>query len=262
VERKWIRLKSYGWYFSRASTHDRSPIPSELKKKGVYIHVFPGNPPRIIYVGTATGQRGFHGRFLNEVSEYFSGLGFVFRVSTDEDIYDSGMRLGKGETLESYIDKTIRPGGSIRGSMNIWVPDESTPSHNFFVREDTDLWHNEGWNDFVSKEHLGVEMFGLELPESEAKMVETRLQIAIGKRFDIGFYKLCDQNWLGQQQKRKALELLANTDRLTSIAVLDCDLDALRQAGLQGEDLEPLNDPDNRGLILQSFDELKSKTRP
>lgn len=256
MRREWILLTTYGWYWKRFTRRDRSRIPPELKKIGVYIHVFPGNPSRIIYVGTAIGQNGFHGRLRNEVSEYFNKLGLVFRARVTEDIYKKGMTISPSETIERYIEATLKPMGGMRGSMTIWVPETKALSQNYFLREDENLWQDQGWKTFVEKEHLDIEIFGLELPASETQMVETRLQIAIGEQFDIGFYRVSDQNWLGRQHKRLELERMVRKDRLSSLEPLHIDVSQLRAAKLNEEDLRPLNDPENKNLILRHFDKL------
>ncbi len=53
--------------------------------KGVYLWIYEGNPKRVVYVGTGTGEDGIFRRLCIEKAELICGKHYCFKGNSDID---------------------------------------------------------------------------------------------------------------------------------------------------------------------------------
>jgi len=159
----------------------------------VYVFVYSGNPKRIIYVGTSTTQQQ---RWKDERGQLLDGLGTVFRVQENADIYDLMCYKDKGDPIE-YYKKLASASPPI-----LWVP-ITGEKINILNREDN---YDVNWKSYISDFYIKhIEIWYSSVPTKEiAEIVETLLQCRISSKHMIGYYTdkqiRKGQTWLGQPE--------------------------------------------------------------
>jgi hypothetical protein len=204
------------------------------KDRGVYLAVFKGTPHRIIEVGTALNADGFQRRFKKKKGDWEGGGSFIFKASLADDIYKF-MTLASYQTRTSYqslVDTLCALG-------HLWVP--ATPRC-------TD-WKLDHWKDTLDL----IEIYGcVTETEEDALVLESRLQIALGQLYRLGYCsrKLSGdlrQNWLGRQERRGKLR---GGEFVAPMTFEKSDLRSLRLADEIGR---VFIESRNRGLVQQYF---------
>lgn len=192
------KIRDITWTYA----FDRSEIKytEMIQKSGVYLYILKGSeriPRRIIYVGTAS-QRGFFSRWLESAKAVRQGGGTIFRVADRigddyilrEDIYD----LMKYEP-ESYYQ--------LNENKRMWLPGKKVGKYfeNHYFK-DIHFDQTQEWSNYVNKFHLKrSEIWYCEIEdEVESKILETQIQMTLGKKHALKYYKGKSQNWVGKQE--------------------------------------------------------------
>jgi hypothetical protein len=227
---------AYEWcYLGKLSKYNEFDAKCKYKK-GFYVHIFPGTPSRIIYVGTAHSD--FRQRHYTHWSLFRNAGYTIFSAEPTDDIYEKGMSLQKEELREDYHHRMQ----SLAKRGEAWIP----------VKDWSKDWETNSERFLQSLE--GVEVFAcLEPDRKKAQFIEGCLQIAIGKRFSLGYYVDLGQrqNWLGKQDARETIENeLTGSGSL--FEVLKFDKRSLDRIILSPDTLEVISTPE--GIVKQLKD--------
>ncbi len=237
--------------WTKLGTLQAGVAPTYASKCGVYLEVFPGAPRRIIYIGTTNAGFAVRpGEYWEGRISYLRKKHFVFKATALDDIYDKGMRVETGTTRPEY-HKHVE---YMSGQNQVWIPEEKV------LPVDVEKKWKEGeWEQFIRTNFALLELWGCEIKDvAVAEEVESRLQIALGWKFRIGYYqeRANRQNWLGAQKKRSQLSG-ANYK-----SVLDFSKDNLARLLLDDDALDALDESANRRLLLEYFSHQKDKFCP
>lgn len=172
-------------------------------KTGVYILVLsrPNTeyPPRVVYVGTATGREGFKKRWKDHLELYQQGGRTVWRPDTQEDLY----------SLMS-VDRDNDSYDQLASENKLWLPG-SKEKNKFFSSYFGANDYEDNWLEFVLEDYLPrLDVWSCVLAASDnaAFALETFLQRRLGDKFEIGYYdKKVKQNWFGRQELSYSKEL-------------------------------------------------------
>lgn len=152
-------------------------------KKGTYLFLYhqePDNENRIIYVGTT--KKTFSYRWGEHLNLFSLGKRTAWKPNANEDIYDLMIK-----SPEEY--KILLKNGQS------WIPD---------IFKDKKKDYNTYWLQYIVDEYLSkISVWYCEMNDNEiAKSVESKVQIALKKKFGIGNYKKSSNNcWLGKIEK-------------------------------------------------------------
>ena len=224
----------------------RDGVTTEFTKSpGVYMEIFPGKPKRIIYIGTT--KEGFNSRPGGYWDHYLSMKHFAFKATTDDDIYSKGMCVNSSDNRAQYhqhLETMIREG-------NLWVPD--------WPGCDKDKWKEQEWKEFIEKNYSGVELWGYQISDQKTQEeVESRLQIALGFMFRIGYLNNgTRQNWLGQQNCRRSFNEAFNARNL----IFNVKLNSANLS-IDENALKAFDDQENKDLICAYFAQKDETTSP
>ena len=220
---------------------------------GVYLEIFPGDPRRIIYVGT-TDKKHFSdrpGNYWNGSKDgYLKKKHYAFNATTNEDIYEQGMRVGKGQTRQSYSER-------VKGmwlSGKLWIPGWESKSGG------EKLWEKKKWAEHIMDHFKDVELWGCEIPEPiKAMETESRHQVALGKLYRLGYYTTSKrQNWLGKiecfDDKAKYPGLKKRFQNLEFSTIFNFSEDNFERIGLYEDTRAAFREETNKDLIKQYFE--------
>ncbi len=187
--------------------------PDVCKEKGVYLFIFNGTPKRIIYTGTAYSDDGFYGRWSEHNKLFKSGGRATFRSSEKSDIYE--LMKFKNNPEKYYKDLADR--------KLLWVNSDKKEGGYFINHYTKEITFKDLWKSYVARIYLtNIELWSCNIENKEyGEILETKLQVVLGKYYHIGFYDGYAQNWLGKQEKKgkgNSLEF-----KFTKFPVLDTE---------------------------------------
>lgn len=185
---------------------------SSYKIKGVYIWIYKGTVPRVIYVGTSFGKVGIWGRNIdNHIKNSFTGNNTLFSPDADEDVYSIMSKSDKNYTkdeLDKYHSDLIE-------AKKLWIAGTHTPTDKYPLLHRTEEYFMSNWlnSGRVEKFLNNCEIWACKIENNDkfnkevAEILETQLHIAFGNysQYKLIYYTSNEkQNWLGRQLSNKA----------------------------------------------------------
>lgn len=175
---KWNCFKSFNQI-------DRE-YESLKNQKGVYLWVYNGQPKRVVYVGTGTGEDGLFRRLCIEKVEMLCGKHYCFKYNPLLDAYEKYLTQDE-EKIKKLVIKE-----------EFYYPDSNIEEANNFSTAD------------FLKYQKGISVYIADLREFNhknkiddiSKTLESQLQIFLLIREKIGYYRKWGfQSWLGKVEK-------------------------------------------------------------
>ncbi|MFC1730392.1 hypothetical protein ACFL6I_08660 [candidate division KSB1 bacterium] len=173
----------------------------ELDRMGTFIYMFRGIPKRIIYVGTCH-SRLFHVEWATHTKNMWGGKYTIWRASVYEDIYNLISYHNEPDMVEYYK--------KLGKYLMVWCPKDDSGSKNMFNDKDS---FESNWEDYIRNYYQpNIDIWACALSNHQdiknenlkhyAEILESQIQVALGKHFCLGYYKTegPTQNWLGKQQ--------------------------------------------------------------
>ena len=230
------------------------------RKRGVYMEIFPGKCRRIIYLGTTADGFG------KRPGDYWTGpnVGYLkrkhyaFKATKGEDVYEMGMRLHDGESRFDYSRRVH----CLVQESKLWIPGLRP-----WKLEEDNLWEDGRWEEFFREHFSDVELWGCETPVPFDEEIESRLQVALGMLFRLGYHdQRQPQNWLGRIQcfrddKRKSIfgrkEKFGAGKFETKLTFPE---DNLHEMDLDEKSMSAFRDESNSQLIRDYFEEKERRS--
>lgn len=160
--------------------------PKFNKEKGIYLWIYKGKFPRIIYVGTALGESGFESRLTTEKKDIEKGKAFLLRTKSDDIYYDRSLIAdSKKEYAELYKNRRL------------WIPGVSKLEY----FSETQINFDKEWKSFAMKYQGMIALVGLVLPNKAVSLLlETAIQKFLARKYKLTYYSLkANSSWLGQR---------------------------------------------------------------
>jgi hypothetical protein len=208
---------------------------------------------------------------------YCNGLYFVCKATRDSDIYEN-MRVPEGMTRNKYNEliKSL----ALADCPLVWIPDKRVPSHNYYRKDVSQtLYADLGWLTYVREDLCDLEAFRLieenkaieenktyEEKKANVEEIESRLQIALGMHFRLGYYDHRErQTWLGDIEclDDARVSEFKRGEFKTVLQFSESNLDRLEIDEGQNKDVRKVfRDDTNKALISQYFAQKDSPFAP
>ena len=182
--------------------------------QGVYIFVYHGIKKRIIYAGTAASLDGFTGRWCEHLKLFNIGGRAVWRPDKNEDVYN----------LMSFKDGKKPDYCLLCHKGKIWVNSNKKNDEGFYDScYDIGKSFKENWRDYVINEYLDrISVWRCNIKDPYvAKILESKIQMSLGKYFNLTFYNTRPQNWLGKMEIRDIQQLSKYTFSFNNLPEVD-----------------------------------------
>lgn len=155
-------------------------------QKGVYLWIYEGNPKRVVYVGTGTGEDGIFRRLCIEKAELLCGKHYCFKGDSYLDPYEVYLRKDYSE-----INELVKKG-------KFYYPESNIKEAEYFSTED--------FLDYLNKLLVYTadlsKLFDMVRIDDVSKTLETQIQTFLLASNDIGYYRKWGfQSWLGKVEK-------------------------------------------------------------